>query len=238
VYFVLQTIATKQPRNTLKTRKKRKRYIVDINSYILVGGRSSRLGRDKATVDLNGRTLLGRAVDVVHDGLHPTRITAVAANAAQFAIDAIAADVPFIFDLHEDRGPLGGLHAALADAKTPWIFVLACDYPFVSAELIELLNGMISDDFDCILPEQEDGRLQPLCAFYKVEALRAVVDEVIQRPRVPPPMHEIVSGLRTRVVMFAEYEHLPRANDLFCNINTTDDIERAMGIERLSGPRS
>src|SRR5688572_5425336 len=101
-------------------------------AFILIGGRSSRLGTDKAFVELGGMTLAERAVANVRDGLSPERITMVAGSSTQFAIEAITSEIPFIFDLHEGRGPLGGLHAALAYSRAPWIFVLACDYPFVS----------------------------------------------------------------------------------------------------------
>src|SRR6476659_6598378 len=104
-------------------------------AFILIGGRSSRLGTDKAFVELDGMTLAERAVANVQRGLSPQRITMVAGSSTQFATEAIIADVPFIFDLYEGRGPLGGLHSALAYARTPWIFVLACDYPFVSTAL-------------------------------------------------------------------------------------------------------
>ena len=177
------------------------------DAYILIGGRSSRLGTDKAGVEIGGKTLLRRSVDAVRKGLELSRITAVAAYEAQFAIDAIVADVPFIFDLYENRGPLGGLHSALADAKTPWIFMLACDYPFVSPELIKMLSEKIDHKYGCIVPEQNDGRLQPLCGFYKVDAARPVIDDIIERPRVPPPMHEIVRRLEPLIVTHDEYAH-------------------------------
>lgn len=199
-------------------------------SYILIGGRSSRLGQDKAFVDLNGRTLLHRAVDAVRRGLGSSRITAVAANEPRFAIAAVAADVPFIFDLHENRGPLGGLHAALADAKTVWLFVLACDYPFVSAQFIQLLADHVDEAFGVVVPEQQDGRLQPLCAFYRVETARELVTEIIERPRVPPPMHEIALELSPRIVRCEEYAHLDGAERFFVNINTPDELDRARQI--------
>lgn len=194
------------------------------DSFILIGGRSSRLGRDKALVELGGKTLMQYAVDTVSEALEPSRVTAVAANASQFAIDAIVSDVPFIFDLHENRGPLGGLHAALGYANTPWIFVLACDYPFLAPELIKILRGKIDDEHGCIVPEQNDGRLQPLCAFYKVSVAMPVVEEILERPRVPPPMHEIVSRLTPRIVRYDEYSHLENAERLFVNINMPDDL--------------
>lgn len=200
---------------------------MDIEAFILIGGRSSRLGTDKAFVELGGKTLVERASETIHQALAPRRITAVAGNATQFAIDAVVADVPFIFDLHENRGPLGGLHAALAYAQTPWIFVLACDYPFVSPQIISFLAEKISDDSGAVVPEQHDGRLQPLCAFYQVGKARPIVEEIIERPRIPPPMHDIVRSMEPLVVRFDEYASLPGSDRLFLNINTLDDLERA-----------
>lgn len=201
--------------------------MTDIDAFILIGGRSSRLGTDKALVKLGDETLAERAARIVRRALSPERLTMVSGSSLQFAIDAIVQDVPFIFDLHQGRGPLGGLHAALAYARTPWIFVLACDYPFVSAELISLLAEKLTDQFGAVVPEQQDGRLQPLCGFYRVEAALPLVEEILERPRIPPPMHEIVSGLDPRLLRFEEYSRLTGADDFFMNINTVDDLERA-----------
>ena len=201
--------------------------MAQFDAFILIGGRSSRLGTDKALVELGGQTLAARAAETVRRGLSPERITMVAGSSLQFAIDAIASDVPFIFDLHEGRGPLGGLHAALASARTPWIFVLACDYPFVSAELIKLLRERISDEFGAVVPEQNDGRMQPLSAFYRAETALPVVEAILERSSVPPPMYEVVKELGPRIVCFDEYSHLSNADDLFTNINTGYDLEKA-----------
>jgi len=199
----------------------------NIEAFILIGGRSSRLGTDKAFVELGGRTLAQRAVENVRRGLSPERITMVAGSSTQFAIEAITADTPFIFDLLEGRGPIGGLHAALSYASTPWIFVLACDYPFVSSELIGLLADNVDDEYGAVVPEQDDGRLQPLCAFYKVETARAIVEEIIERPRVSPPMHEVVDLLNPLVVKFSKYGDLDGSEEFFVNINTVENLERA-----------
>ncbi len=201
--------------------------MTQLESFILIGGRSSRLGTDKAFIELGGMTLAARAIGIVRDGLATERITMVAGNSIQFATRAIAAGVPFIFDLHTDRGPLGGIHAALANAQTPWILILACDYPFVSTELIGLLAENISDAFGVIVPEQADGRLQPLCAFYNVEIARPIVEEILERPRVSPPMHDVVSQMNPRIVKFDEYSHLSGADEFFINVNTRADLELA-----------
>jgi molybdopterin-guanine dinucleotide biosynthesis protein A len=198
-----------------------------LEAFILIGGRSSRLGTDKACAELGGETLLERAVDVVRRGLSPQRIAMVAGSSTQFAIEAIKSSAPFIFDLHEGRGPIGGLHAALAYSRTPWIFVLACDYPFVTPKLLELLCGSISDEVNAIVPEQADGRMQPLCAFYRVEAAVPVIEAILESPRVAPPMYEVVEMLGPCVVKPESYRHLPGADAFFWNINTPADLERA-----------
>lgn len=196
-------------------------------AFILIGGKSSRLGTDKAFVELGGKTLLQTAVETVRNALPLERITSVAGSSTQFAINAITSDIPFIFDLQEGRGPLGGIHAALSYAQTPWIFVLACDYPFVSDELINLMAERVSDEFGAVVPEQQDGRMQPLCGFYKVGAARSVVEEIVERPRIPPPMHELVNQLNPRVIKFDDYSFLHGAGDFFMNINTIEDLEKA-----------
>jgi molybdopterin-guanine dinucleotide biosynthesis protein A len=97
----------------------------------------------------------------------------------------------------------------------------------VSGELINLMAERVSDEFGAIVPEQQDGRMQPLCGFYKVSAARPVVEEIIERPRVPPPMHEIVDQLKPRVIKFEEYSFLDGSGDFFWNINTIEDLEKA-----------
>jgi molybdenum cofactor guanylyltransferase len=163
-----------------------------------------------------------------------TKATFVAGSQPQFAVEALTLDAPFIFDMVEGRGPLGGLHAALSYAQTEWIFLLACDYPFISPDLLRFLVGCISDGFGVIVPEQPDGRLQPLCAFFKVEAARPLVQEVIDRPRVSPPMAEIADLLTPRIVRPAEYSHLAGSNHFFNNMNTPSDMA---DIETILWPR-
>jgi molybdenum cofactor guanylyltransferase len=206
--------------------------MTEIDAFILIGGRSSRLGRDKALVELGGQTLAERALATVRAALPECRVTFAARNEVQFGITAIVAGAPFVFDLIEDRGPLGGLHTALSYARTEWIFILACDYPFVSPELIKFLAGLISDEFGAVVPKQTDGRLQPLCAFYRVAVASPLVDDTISRPRVPPPLHQIVNELDPLIIDHQQYAGLPRSEHFFENINDSTDVARAGEIER------
>ena len=198
---------------------------MDIEAYILIGGRSSRLGRDKAFVEIGGRTLAQRALKTVRESGIAAKTTFVAGSQTQFAIEALTLDAPFIFDMVEGRGPLGGLHAALSYARTEWVFVLACDYPLISTEFLKCLKGLVSDEFGAVVPEQSDKRLQPLCAFYTVDVASPIIEKIIGQPSVSPPLREIVRELNTRVVTFDEYRDLSNSNDFFININTQENLK-------------
>lgn len=201
---------------------------MNLDAYILIGGRSSRLGTDKAFVEVGGETLAERSLNAVRSSKIARKVTFIAGSETQFAIEALTLDEPFIFDLVEGRGPIGGLHAALSYAETPWIFLLACDYPFISPELIALLAGLVSDEYGAVVPEQPDGRLQPLCAFYNVNSVRSVVEEIIMAPRVPPSMRSIVRSLSPRIVQPSEYGQLAGSDRFFVNVNTPADLSEVL----------
>ena len=84
-----------------------------------------------------------------------------------------------------------GLHAALAYAQSEWLLAIACDYPFLTSELIIKLSSKISDDFDAVVPRQSDGRLQPLCAFYRVKLCLKFVEKTLESKRATPPLRSI-----------------------------------------------
>ena len=208
---------------------------MSIEAFILVGGRSSRLGRDKAFERIGGRTLAERALLTVEDARVASKIVFVTGNEVEFAIEAARLDALFVFDVIHDRGPLGGLHTALMHATAEWVYILACDLPFVTKQLISNLSRYIYGEhssFGAIVPEQPDGRLQPLCAFYDVEKAKPVVDEIIHRPRISPPMHEVVAELHPLILKPEEYDPVIAGTvTLFANVNTEEDLERAREIE-------
>ena len=143
--------------------------IADCTAIVMAGGKSRRMGGDKATTLLGERTLLQRVVDIVAPLFAELRIS----------VRAPRADLPWpqIGDRHQDAGPLAGLCAALEEVTTPWIFALATDMPFVKPALIELLAQRRAG-FDAVVPVAH-GHPQPLAAFYSatcLETIRALLD--------------------------------------------------------------
>lgn len=201
-----------------------------IDAFILIGGHSTRFGSPKALVPFGGESLLQRTAETIKTALPEARITLVTSGPEQFL--GLNTDLPFIFDIHQGRGPLGGLHAALAYAQTDWIFVTACDYPFISPELIQHLEREAANEYDAVVPIQPDEKLQPLCAFYRAKPCLAIAEEFLTNNRPSPPLRSILDRVRARLVPFDDIADLPNAENFFLNLNTPENLELAARIER------
>ena len=197
----------------------------DFDAFILVGGRSSRMGRDKANVLFEGSPMIARITQAIRAALVDVRIRLVAADAEQIVrIDGFEPADGFVLDLYKDRGPAGGLYTALANSEKEWAFVVACDLPRISPELIDLLAQQIRMGVDAVVPVQPDGRDQPLAAFYRVKTVRERVTELFDRPRPTPSMRYVIDGLCVCRVPFDEIRHLEHSYELFRNINSLTDL--------------
>ncbi|MBK8466274.1 MAG: molybdenum cofactor guanylyltransferase [Chloracidobacterium sp.] len=202
---------------------------MDLDAFILIGGRSSRLGTDKAFVELGGKTLAVRSADIVETALSPNRITFVARDKDQFKPELLSSlGHSVIADQKPGFGAWSGIDAALRNAQSEWIFILACDLPFVLAELLQLLAGFAKGDSEAVVPRQADARLQPLCAFYRIKPTLAVVETIFTGQSSPPPLNAIFDGLQTHIIEPDEYAELPNAEKLFLNINTENDLSAAL----------
>jgi molybdopterin-guanine dinucleotide biosynthesis protein A len=198
---------------------------MDVDAFVLIGGRSSRMGQDKALIKLDGVTLAQRAVDTMREAFPSAKISLVARDKKQFAVEALPKDVPVTYDQYKDRGAYSGLHVALSSAKTERLFVTACDYPFVSVELIRYLAGITRKEFAAVVPLQPDGRAQPLCAFYRVAPCLEVIAQMLRTGEKLPPLRAVFEKVETRFVEFDEVGHLPGAEKFFLNLNTQEDLE-------------
>lgn len=198
---------------------------MDIDVFILIGGRSTRLGMDKAFVELGGETLASRAARIADEALKPKRITFVTSDDAQFKPELVfGLGRPVVADIKPGFGAWSGVDTALGYAQGEWILVLACDLPLVSVDLVRLLASRASGDADAVVPRQPDGRPQPLCALFRVKPTIAAVESIFTGRSILPPMHTIFDGLRTCFVGFDDYRVLPNAERLFLNVNRADDL--------------
>ena len=205
---------------------------IGIDAFILIGGRSSRFGSDKAFAAFGPETLAARAVRTVKLGLSPLRTALVVSRGDQFTsqtLESIGCSV--ITDRQPGLGAWSGIDAALTNAQCEWVLVLACDLPFVSVEFLRLLADRMNNEFDAVVPRQPDGRLQPLCAIYRVAPAKEVLNIFLKDASSLPPVGSMFENMRTRVVAAEEYGGLANAEKLFSNINTPADLTAATELE-------
>jgi molybdopterin-guanine dinucleotide biosynthesis protein A len=186
----------------------------DIETFILAGGASRRMGTDKSQLLLGNEPLIARIQNTLASVASPVRIVGLPKS----DIHNVVADV------YPQWGALGGLHGALAACRSKWAMVLACDLPFITSELLHHLIGL-RNDHDAVVPIQPDDRPQPLCALYSVEPCLTVAEELIKAGRRRPL--DLLEVVNTRWVVFSELVHLNRAENFFVNINTPEDYYEA-----------
>lgn len=133
----------------------------DVNGYVLAGGKSSRMGTDKALLELAGKPLVLRAVEKLR------RVCAdisILGNRSELEIYA-----PMIRDLHEGCGPLAGIEAALSRSEKLWNLFMAVDMPFVPVGFLESwIKVVLQQESARVSMFCVDGRPQPaLCMLHK-----------------------------------------------------------------------
>lgn len=181
-------------------------FAVNRSGWVLAGGRSTRMGRDKALLPFHGRPLAAAIAEAVREA---------AGNVTLIGNPALAAaGLPALPDLFPGEGPLGGILTALGSSDADWNLVTACDMPELNAAFLRsLFEAAERSDGDLLLPVIEGGRPEPLCAVWHRRArepLEAAFGSGIRRVR------DALGGLR--VVRYPITEITP-----FQNVNTPED---------------
>jgi molybdopterin-guanine dinucleotide biosynthesis protein A len=187
----------------------------DLTAFVLAGGKSTRMGTDKAFVDYEGRTLLAWALDLTRSVASDVRIVGSKEKFAVFA--------PVLEDVFRDCGPLGGIHAALRASPTELNLVLAVDTPFVSQAFLRYLitQARGAPDAAVVVP-RAGGSRQPLCAIYRREFVD-VAESALRAGR--NRIDRLFEQVRTRVIEQEELESAGFSSTIFRNLNTPEELE-------------
>jgi molybdopterin-guanine dinucleotide biosynthesis protein A len=122
-----------------------------------------------------------------------------------------------VADLVPGCGPLGGLHAALIEARGDAVAVIACDMPYVTAAFVAYLFSLLHETgADIVVPRTERG-YHPLCAVYARACLEPVAARLAERRL---KMTDFVADVRTRVVTVEEIARFGDRHRLLANVNT------------------
>lgn len=178
----------------------------------MAGGKSSRMNKNKAFLELEGSPLVERSLAVLQTVFTEVLISS---NKPELYADY---GVPIIQDEVLERGPLEGLYQGLKSAAHEWVFFVACDMPFLRAEVIRFLFSGISKH-DVVVPRLQSG-LHPLHAFYHRRCLPLIKNN-LEAGRL-----KIIDFYPSCSVKYVEETELKIFLDLtnvFCNVNTPEE---------------
>ncbi len=193
-----------------------------ISGVILSGGKSTRMGTNKAFIEIDGLPIIQRIYDLFK-GLFSEVI--IVTNEPE-PFQSFKAKIHV--DLVPNQGVLGGLYTGIFYASYDHVFCVACDMPFLKRPLIQYLISRI-EDYDVVVPRTRDG-LQPLHAIYSKNCLSPIRKTLSEgKFRVT----DIYPMVKVNVVQEDEFLALDPFRESFLNVNTPEQLrlaERPKGI--------
>ena len=191
-------------------------YMPPLKSLILVGGKSQRMGIDKAALNYHGKPQSQILVDILRGCNTPPNVSCRAEQAVDFMMDLAAEDVPIIADTFLELGPFGAILSAFRhDPNAAWL-VVACDLPLLDAETLEFLikNRNLSAVATAFKsPQSEDSFPEPLITIWEPRAYPILLSFLAQGISCP-----------RKVLINSDIELLNAPNiEALMNVNTPEE---------------
>ena len=188
----------------------------DVTVFVLAGGKSTRMGKDKAFLEFKGRILLARALELAAGAGQEVRIVGDPRKFAAFG--------RVIEDIYRERGPLGGIHAALKSSSTELNLMLAVDLPFMQLNFLKYLISVAGETRALVtVPRPTDG-LQPLCAVYRREFAK-IAEQSLGRGK--NKIDALFAEVDTKILGPEELSEAGFSRQMFRNLNTPEEFDEA-----------
>lgn len=187
-----------------------------VSGFVLAGGKSTRMGQDKAALQLNGRTLLEHALAAMRQ---------VCRDVAILGKHELYGEMgPVHEDIFPGCGPLGGIHSALSHSQTEYNLVIAVDTPFLQPEFLSYVVERAVASGAVVTTPEIGNYTQPLCAVYSL-AFLPVAEQALKSGsyKITP----LFPRDRTLVIKEPELRRFAFGAEMFENLNTPEDMERA-----------
>jgi molybdenum cofactor guanylyltransferase len=191
--------------------------------FILAGGQSSRMGRDKALLELGGVPLVLHMARLLEPRVAPVTIIGPPERYTALGLHAVPDD-------RTGLGPLGGLATALRVSQHEWNLVVGCDLPYLTREWLDWLMARALDSTaDALVPESARG-LEPLCAMYRTRCLATFTAALDRGER---KLTDVVARLALERITATQWKPFDASGTLFRNMNTPAGYQQARA--RLEG---
>ncbi len=170
------------------------------------------MGSNKAFLEINGQTLLSRALGLALSVTHDVKIVGDPEKFTPFA--------PTVADIYPDRGPLGGIHTALTASTTDLNLILAVDLPFLDTRFLQHLIAASESTAATVTVPQAEGHLHPLCAIYRKQFLAPAARALAESRN---KLDALFSEVEVRIILEEELKAAGFTPAIFRNLNTPAD---------------
>jgi len=183
---------------------------------ILAGGENRRMPVVKAFIKVGGRPIIERSLGLMRRLFGEVFIVT---NQPELYIHL---DAFLLGDGYDIRGPMTGILTSLINASNEWVFVIACDMPFIDERVIRYL-AMRRDGYLAVLPQDE-----PLFAFYSKRLIHPMERAVVSGRR---GIRDFLEGKRVKYINKEEISTIGDGERVFVNLNTPDDVYAHVGVK-------
>jgi len=155
------------------------KFLSDISGIILAGGRSSRMGQDKALKQFNNRALIEFTIQKIQH-----QVNSIIINTNQNQQDYLQFGYPLVADVDPNRlGPLSGIYSSLIAIKTNWAFVTACDTPYLPKDIVTRLYHEVQQTNKLIAVVATNNKIQPLVLLLHKDLSQSIIEFITSGDR-------------------------------------------------------
>lgn len=199
---------------------------MDLSCIILAGGKSLRLGRNKAVEKIGKLSLLERVISTL--SFFNSEIIVVTAEDSRLPELKKYPKLTITKDIYPGRGSLGGIYSGLVASHSFYNLVVACDMPFLNLDLLHYMID-ISEGFDVVVPKVSPTIFEPLHAIYSKNCI-APLECLIRADRFI--ILELYPMVKVRYVDSQEIDRFDPKHSSFFNVNTEADLVKGRELER------
>jgi len=199
----------------------------DITAVILSGGKSTRMGQNKSLLRFGNQTAIERVVCLMQSIFAKVVIIANEPEEYQFL------GLPIFSDVYSNRGPLAGIHSALVNASSAKLFIISCDMPLITSDIVRFIVGYPSQK--SIVVPVADGFVQQLCGVYEKDCL-STVERILLDDRETENRHTHQHHRKCKIMTLLNELNAEQIDiakllagykpDSFLNMNRPEDYEK------------
>lgn len=189
-------------------------HLKDCTGVILAGGENRRMPALKAFIEVDGEKIIERNLKIMKKLFKEILIVTNQPEAYLYL------GIPLLGDIYNVRGPMTGVLTSLLNSSTHWVFIFACDMPFINEHLIRYMAAK-RDNYDAVAPMLK-GKIEPLFTFYSKRLISYMEKAIIASKT---GLQDFLDNKRVKYIITEEIKNIDPGVRAFININTPEEVK-------------